>query len=693
MTPGRRRHRRRFIAVATEKFENYGDLPVAEEVAVLRDWLCDPDLGPDRVFDEPAPHLAENPSQDEIRRVLQTPAPADAFGPDDIVVVYLTGHGVKGHDKHWLVLRDTDPERLTSTAIETHSVIAWLHEAEVEHLFVIVDLCYAGLAAIDVLSRDRTLPPGATVLFTAAPQRPAHARELTDALRAFLEDASKGVYGEQPYLKPTDLRNYLEVALQGQAFLAAPVCITPSPCLPNPGHRPEDNAPVPTRPAVRDLALREQDLETHWAPKSRGLATADESGWLFTGRREAMRRLSSFVQGPPGTLLVTGVAGSGKSAILSRLVTLADARFREMFAEELVGELDTTPDAIPPIGSIDVAVHATGKTATEVLDQIHAALSSMAPPPWTRDRTGLVRSTGEYLATDPYESRLAEVNAAIERRGDTTIVVDALDEAQEPMTLLRSLLCRLTGELRLVIGVRSPGTGSEVSDDSRHALADTATAALRADVLACDAAPYWSDDDLGGYVAALLRADASRSSPYRRDPTLADVVGAAVATAVAPSYLAARIVGRSLSSRHAVPDFDDPTWQVGAAADVAGLLREELLHGITDPACRHRALHLLRAVAYAKGRGIPWQGVWPTVAAAVAGDGTSYDHDDIAWLLTQPLAGYLTRDVEDGVTVYRLFHDALTEALRGDPAGFLESESFDEPPRGRHARSSDGGIA
>ncbi|HEX6077431.1 MAG TPA: ATP-binding protein [Micromonosporaceae bacterium] len=667
----RRRPRRRFIAVATEKFDSYEDLPVAEEVAVLRDWLCDPELGEDLTFEEPAPYLAESPSQDDIRRVLQTPPRGEKFGPDDVVVVYMTGHGVTGHDKHWLVLRDTDPDRLTSTAIETHSVIAWLHEAEVEHLFVVVDLCYAGKAAIDVLSRDRTLPRTATVLFTAAPQRPAPARLLTDSLRAFLEDAKKGVYGEQPYLKPTELRNHLEVTMSGQAFLAHPVCVDPSPCLPNPGHRREDNPPVPTRPGVQDLALRQQDLETHWGPKARGVANADETGWLFTGRREAMRRLTSFVQGPPGTLLVTGVAGCGKSAILSRLVTLADARFRERYAAELAAEIDRVPDAIPPVGSIDVAVHATGKTAAEVVDQIRVALNTGGPPSWVRPDSRPGGVTGPPPA-DPYEARLAEVNAAIARRRDgVTIVVDALDESQDPLTLLRSLLSRLTGDFRLVVGVRSPGIGAEQVLDSRHTLADTATAALRAEALACDAEPYWSERDLGDYIAALLRADASRSSPYRRKKGLADRVGAAVATAVAPSYLAARIVARSLATRHAVPDFSDPAWRAGAAADVAGLLREEMLNGITDPGSRQRALHLLRAVAYAKGRGIPWQGVWPTVAVAVAGDGTSYSHDDIAWLLAQPLAGYLTRDVEDDVTVYRLFHDALTQALRGDPAKFL----------------------
>ena len=42
---------------------------------------------------------------------------------------------------------------------------------------------------------------------------------------------------------------------------------------------------------------------------------------------------------------------------------------------------------------------------------------------------------------------------------------------------------------------------------------------------------------------------------------------------------------------------------------------------------------------------------------------------DIEELLTHPIAGYLVRDLEDGVTVYRPFHDALRESLADDSRG------------------------
>ena len=53
-------------------------------------------------------------------------------------------------------------------------------------------------------------------------------------------------------------------------------------CLPNPHFA----APsvVPTGASRHELALPKRDLQTHWAPRARGIVHADDGGWLFTGR-------------------------------------------------------------------------------------------------------------------------------------------------------------------------------------------------------------------------------------------------------------------------------------------------------------------------------------------------------------------------------------------------------------------------
>jgi hypothetical protein len=89
------------------------------------------------------------------------------------------------------------------------------------------------------------------------------------------------------------------------------------------------------------------------------------------------------------------------------------------------------------------------------------------------------------------------------------------------------------------------------------------------------------------------------------------------------------------------------------------------LHAVfPDPAKRQRVIHLLRAVAFAYGRGLPWSQIWPLVANAVADRPGTYGDSDIVELLASRLGGYLVTDHEDGVTVYRLFHDALRATLR-----------------------------
>jgi hypothetical protein len=42
----------------------------------------------------------------------------------------------------------------------------------------------------------------------------------------------------------------------------------------------------------------------------------------------------------------------------------------------------------------------------------------------------------------------------------------------------------------------------------------------------------------------------------------------------------------------------------------------------------------------------------------------SFGDSDVAWLLGDRLSGYLVRDTEDGLTVYRPFHDELRRILR-----------------------------
>jgi len=73
------------------------------------------------------------------------------------------------------------------------------------------------------------------------------------------------------------------------------------------------------------VALRRAD---HWLSLAGGRTSDEDPGWYFTGRAELTRELADFLRGGTGTLVITGAAGTGKSAIIARAVTLSDPDFR-----------------------------------------------------------------------------------------------------------------------------------------------------------------------------------------------------------------------------------------------------------------------------------------------------------------------------------------------------------------------------
>lgn len=111
------------------------------------------------------------------------------------------------------------------------------------------------------------------------------------------------------------------------------------PLLPNPRYAP-DAPEEGTDLAEQQVALsaegrrRREELVTHFGPRGRGLERATDQGSYFTGRREALRVLVTWMDGRPVTgpkgetllpsrqIVVTGSPGVGKSSLLGRLVLL-----------------------------------------------------------------------------------------------------------------------------------------------------------------------------------------------------------------------------------------------------------------------------------------------------------------------------------------------------------------------------------
>ncbi|ANN15684.1 hypothetical protein SD37_08450 [Amycolatopsis orientalis] len=657
--------RRHFVAIATAEYDdpNWLPLPVGEEVAALRAWLCADHLG-GRRFEHRFPELADSPAKRDIQAALENPPPEDRWRDADAAVVFVTGHAEAVNKAHHLILKETESNRRGATALASFDLFKWLACTDVTHLVVIVDTCYAGMIIGELAKLDQKAPESWVILASAAETQQAGTGVLSRAITAFLDKLASregAQFGHAPHLSVEDLLDGLREHL-GRSQIAEAVTglsrRSPHVCLPNPHYRPD--AVVEVSPARHDLALSRQDLRTHWGPKARGVATDDEAGWLFTGRAELMRALIAAATGEPGTTVITGAAGSGKSAALARLVTLSDPEFRRAHAAELAVVQD---DLMPPSGAVDVAVVATGKLDTEVLDHILRAFE-----PAHRDSEHPGASLDERLAS--WQARLRTSDRRV------TVVVDAVDEAAAPRSLLTTIIARLEPNpreprVRLLLGLRSPG-GERRVDQVRYAtppLADLAETLFASNRIRVDEAPWWDPSDVIAYVAGILRNTAG-SRYLGDDGTRTAELAAAVGGRAGRSFLFARLAATSLA--HGMLG---TSWREALQQGVTGVFKADLHGTFAVPADRHRAIVLLRAIAFARGAGLPWRKIWPRVANAVGDSDYEFGDTDISWLLDSRLGAYLVTDRQDDATVYRLFHDLLRDTLRDD-----WHELLDQPP-------------
>ncbi|MER6133033.1 ATP-binding protein [Streptomyces sp. NPDC001815] len=599
--------RRHFVAIATADYDDPHwqpqKLPVDDEVRVMRDWLCARTLGPRR-FTPLHPHLADNPTLTDISRALQNPEPHTRWREADAAVVYITGHGTIADETHWSVLQRTTKGSHTGTAQRTGQLITWLAESGIEHLLVIVDECYAEKLSADLVQQKSKLPSGWLILPSAARDEEADSHALTTAISEFLKDvvACPDKY-TGPLLRVEEFVVGVQRKLGRELYPLGPQLYGPHPCLPNPAypHAPGD----------------EEDEKDAF------------------GRHSLMHRLFQAAAGPPQALVVTGCAGSGKSAALAQLAAHGGS-YR-----------------------VDAFVDAAGLSGTEVMARIFAALAIPAP--------GLPEGS-----PSPQEWLDAWADWHASASDPVTVVVDAPDEAADPDRLLQDLLSRLEPphtrhrRLRLIVGMRSPNRAETVgSEPAAHTLADRTEALLHAERVRLDEPPYLRREDMAACVRAILLSD--KNSPYAEQESLANQVARAIADAAGPSYLIARAAAGNLTARDRAVDPLDRKWRAVLTEGFVGIFRDDLLRIFPDPGDRLVAVELLHAVAYAYGRGMPRQAIWPVIANAVSSHSPSHPYGDkeIAWLLASRAGAYLTTDQEDGMTLYRLFHDTLREVITG----------------------------
>jgi WD40 repeat protein len=390
--------------------------------------------------------------------------------------------------------------------------------------------------------------------------------------------------------------------------------------------------------AERARRSREQDRDralSELEPRARGvLPFSGRQGSYFTGRERVLREAVAWLTAPPSRepamLVVTGKAGSGKSAVLGRLVVLSDPARRE---RALRADLD--PDTVPPQDSIDAVVYARGRPVERLVQALAEAASVEA----TDQQALLVALRARRTAGRPV----------------LVVAVDALDEAdgaEDWASLLAQLAAGATElGVRMLVGTRE------------HLVVRLRA---HAKVIDLDEPGNLGPGDLAEYVrrCLLLEGDPQVATPYRNRPELAGEVADAVAERAGKTFLVAQLVAQGLVDDDDVVNVAEPGWQDRFPVTVDDAMREYLDRFGPD---RSRVRDLLLPLAFAHGYGLADETLWADLATSL---GTAtYQRQDVGWLLQDTSVPdlLLRTDLQvngHATAAYRLFHKALDDYLK-----------------------------
>ncbi len=386
----------------------------------------------------------------------------------------------------------------------------------------------------------------------------------------------------------------------------------------------------------------------HLLLAARGVEPGEE-GFYFTGRAAQIERIDRWLRdGDPGVFVVTGPAGSGKSAIVGRVVSLSNPGERKRILDR--GPLE---HADPGENSVHAHVHARGLTAELLVESIDAQLVRRGVLP--RNPAG-PRNRGDLYG-------------AIRRSGRKPVIaVDGLDEARSEAWRIADDVIRILADVGLLLvstrDLPEPTGGLPlVQTLGAREVVDLGAEALREQTRA----------DVGRYVVRRLSDDAG--SPAM-DPA---GVGEAVVRIAGEQhngdqregmFLLARVITAQL--RITAIDTSQSGWENLLDRSVEAAFEREL--SLMPPLNRggeplpHAARELLTALAWSYGSGLP-DDLWPLVATALSPSKTSYERSDVFRLLGE--AGrYVVEGGEDGRAVYRPAHQRLVDHLRPGAGAF-----------------------
>jgi hypothetical protein len=549
-------------------------------------------------------------------------------GPRSSVLVWV-GHGESNTEDAWLVSYNSEQHMRGSghKALELadHLADEWARRSDDHEAWtlVVIEACgaerFVQLLAGEVLSK--TNPAGRFALLGGGGTGSGFLKAVPKAL----DEALKSFTANDEVIRVDDLVGRLENRL---AFgLSIRVGLGQARPL-IPPLRPLGAGVTATQDVYLELeaflADLPKDQRRFFVPKAQG-AELGEPTWYFEGRGREHREVSEWLRTTDsGLLTVTGPAGSGKSAVLGNLVVHSNPSLRELLIRTSQVDRLTGPEQ-PPDNAFDATVLLTGLTTTEVIDRLAADLEGEPD----------VSTTLDGLRT------------AVEGR---TVMVDALDEAQDPLEVAAVLrqLSEVPG-CRVVVGTRrSTNEGLDnlqpLDTNLLDALEPTATLTVDLD------------------AEAVTRYVEHRLNSLPIDHGTAAAAARSVG-AHNRHFLYARLAVHEMLAR---PDLLTPA----AEPELAELLEQDnrgLFAAAVDrlTVADRNFRPLLEALAHARGRGLPRaDGTWATAAGAFMESPPG--ESDLDHLLAAA-APYVMLDGEHGQSTYRLAHQTFVEHFHAQP--------------------------
>lgn len=593
-------------------------------------------------------------------------------GPDDVLIVHVLSHAyvtesgalyvVGGDGRHD---EATDVERWIRNVVD--------HEKTAPLTLFLLDMCSAGGAArLDWQVNNADARREAWVIAACAPDEVAYGGRFTQAVTAVLHDIANEHIDLDPSYRNAPITtvarlirrrvNELAAASQSvpQRVTATLIDISadpPSlPFFPNPKFADSLQHRRLVRTRIDDaLVPFLDDLDeafdpVHFVTRAMGQSEidsddSDEITGFFSGRSRELKILAPWLnlQDEVGLRVVTGSPGAGKSALIGVLVCAAHPVLREPTR----GVWDHIEQA-PYRNDLMAAVHARQRDLNQIAASIARQLRLNLP-------------SGKPVAT-------ALIQAIAALPDPPVIVVDALDEAVNGVTVMDELLLPLAnavrpdGEpVRLLVGMRPW--------EDFLPLREAAEAGNG--LLDLDAVPRRRlCRDIQQYVSRLLRHDKrwDRLETEASASTLARAVAETLTEGEVDHGWGAFLVA-GLFTHHVLNAYPqalrDPDEALRLGRSVPRTLPEVLDLDLTRRGSDNPWLRpVLLALGHARASGMPAQLV-QFVAAAFTDEKQPATTEAVLDALGE-VRFYLRHSAEDdGTTHYRLFHQGLADHLRG----------------------------